>query len=145
MLKEFREFISKGNVMDLAVGIIIGAAFTAIVTSFVKDIVTPLAAALGKANFENLFFVLKAAPADKPQAPYTTVELAQSAGAVTLNYGAFFNAVVNFLIVAVVVFVMVKMVNKFRREPAPAAPAAREPTQEEVLLGEIRDLLAKRA
>lgn len=146
MLKEFREFISKGNVMDLAVGIIIGAAFTAIVTSFVKDLITPLIGAIYKANFENLFLVIRAAPPTaKDQGPYTTFDAAQKAGAVTLNYGSFLNAVINFLLVAVVLFVMVKVVNKLRREPPPEAPAAREPTQEEVLLTEIRDLLAKRA
>ncbi len=139
MLKEFRDFISKGNVIDLAIGIIIGAAFTAIVTSFVKDILTPIFGIAGKANFDNLFLVLK--PGEKDAGPYTTVELAQKAGAVTLNYGVFLNAVINFLLVALVLFLIVKAVNKMRKEKAAEPVAPPEPTKEEVLLTEIRDLL----
>jgi large conductance mechanosensitive channel len=139
MLKEFRDFISKGNVIDLAIGIIIGAAFTAIVSSFVKDLLTPLIGVLGKANFENMFCVLR--PGEKDPGPYTTVDLAQKAGAVTLNYGFFLNAVINFVLVAIVLFLIVKAVNKTRKkeEAAPVAPP--EPTKEELLLTEIRDLL----
>lgn len=137
MLKEFREFISKGNVLDLAVGIIIGAAFTAIVSSFVKDVVTPIIGLAGKANFENLFIVLK--EGDTPP-PYATPDLAQKAHAVTLTYGNFLNAVINFLLIAFVVFIIVKAANSVRKkeEAAPAAPAA-----DVVLLTEIRDLLKK--
>jgi len=139
MFKEFREFIAKGNVLDLAVGIIIGAAFTAIVTSFVKDLLTPLIGIAGKSNFENLFAVLK--PGEKDPGPYTTVELAQKAGAVTLNYGLFLNAVINFILVAVVIFMVVKAANKMRTEKPTAPAAPPEPTKEELLLTEIRDLL----
>ena len=123
MLKEFRDFIAKGNVLDLAVGIIIGAAFTAIVTSFVKDIVTPVIGMVGKANFENLFITLK--EGDIP-GPYPTPDIAQKAHAVTLTYGNFFNAVINFILVAFVIFMVVKAANKMRKteETAPAAPAA---------------------
>jgi large conductance mechanosensitive channel len=137
MLKEFRDFIAKGNVLDLAVGIIIGAAFTAIVTSFVKDVLTPLVGIAGKANFENLFLVLK--EGDTP-GPYATPDLAQKAHAVTLNYGSFLNAVINFLLVAIVIFMIVKAANKVRKkeEAAPTAPSA-----EVVLLTEIRDALKK--
>jgi large conductance mechanosensitive channel len=137
MLKEFRDFISKGNVLDLAVGIIIGAAFTAIVTSFVKDILTPFLGLAGKANFENMFYVLK--DGDTP-GPYATPDIAQKAHAVTLNYGTFLNAVINFVLVAFVIFLIVKAANKMRKkeEAAPAAPPA-----DVVLLTEIRDLLKK--
>jgi large conductance mechanosensitive channel len=145
MLKEFRDFVSKGNVIDLAIGIIIGAAFTAIVTSFVKDILTPLIGVLGKANFDNLFYVLKPGTDPTLPGPYTTVEAAQKAGAVTMNYGTFLDAVINFLLVAMVLFIIVKAVNKMRvkhpQDPIPVLPP--EPTKEEQLLTEIRDLLKK--
>src|SRR5438105_2074036 len=113
MLKEFRDFIAKGNMLDLAVGIVIGVAFTAIVTSFVKDIVSPFIGLFGKANFDNMFFVLKEGTTP---GPYTTPDLAAKAGAVTLNYGAFLTAVINFLIVALVIFMIVKAANKLKRE-----------------------------
>lgn len=137
MLKEFREFITKGNVLDLAIGIVIGVAFTAIVNSFVKDLLTPLLGLAGKANFENMFLVLKEGTVP---GPYLTPDSAQKAGAVTLTYGNFLNAVLNFLIVSFVLFLVVKAANKMRR-PAPEAPPAPEPTGEEKLLTEIRDLL----
>jgi large conductance mechanosensitive channel len=138
MLKEFRDFIAKGNVLDLAVGIIIGAAFTGIVTSFVKDVITPLLGLAGKANFENLFLVLK--EGDSP-GPYATPDAAQKLHAVTLTYGNFLNAVINFLLVAFVIFLIVKAANKMRKkeEAAPAAPPA-----DVVLLTEIRDSLHKK-
>jgi large conductance mechanosensitive channel len=141
MLKEFREFIAKGNVLDLAVGVLIGAAFGAIVASFVKDILTPLLGIFGKANFENMFIVLK--PATDGSNTFTTVDAAQKAGAVTMNYGLFLNGVINFLIVAFVIFLVVKAANKFKKPEAPAAPAG--PSNEEVLLTEIRDLLKSKA
>ncbi|MHB8636108.1 MAG: large conductance mechanosensitive channel protein MscL [Fimbriimonadaceae bacterium] len=139
MLKEFRDFIAKGNVLDLAVGIIIGVAFTAIVTSFVKDIVTPILGLAGKANFENLFLVLK--EGDTP-GPYATPDAAQKLHAVTLTYGNFLNAVINFLLVAFVIFLIVKAANKMRKTEEAAPPG---PTKEETLLTEIRDLLKKKA
>jgi large conductance mechanosensitive channel len=139
LIKEFREFITKGNVMDLAVGIIIGAAFTAIVNSFVKDLLTPLLGIFGKANFENLFVVLKADPSSP--GPFTTVAEAQAGHAVVLTYGNFLNAVLNFLIVGFVLFLMVKSANRFKRKEEIAEAADPVPTAEEKLLTEIRDLL----
>ena len=114
MLSEFREFIAKGNVMDLAVGVIIGAAFQKIVDSLVNDIVMPVAGlALGGADFANLFVTLKEGL--KAPGPYASLAEAKAAGAVTVAYGAFANQVVQFLILAWVVFLMVKAVNRLRR------------------------------
>ncbi len=140
MLKEFREFIAKGNVLDLAVGLVIGAAFGAIVASFVKDILTPVFGIFGKANFENLFVVLK--PATDGTNAFPTIDAAQKAGAVTLNYGLFLNTILNFVIVAFAIFLVVKAANRFRHkvEEAPTPPS-----NEEVLLTEIRDLLKAKA
>ena len=139
MLKEFRDFIAKGNVLDLAVGIVIGAAFTAIVGSFVKDILTPVFGIFGKANFENMFLVLK----DGTTAgPYATPDAAQKAGALTMTYGNFLNAIINFLIVAFAIFLVVKAANKMKKKQE-AAPAPSEPSEEVKLLTEIRDSLKK--
>jgi large conductance mechanosensitive channel len=114
MLNEFREFIAKGNVMDLAVGVIIGAAFQRIVDSLVNEVVMPVAGlALGGADFTNLFVMLKQGA--KAAGPYASLAEAKAAGAVTLGYGAFINQVVQFLILAWVVFLMVKAVNRLRR------------------------------
>ena len=121
MLKEFKEFISKGNVLDLAVGIIIGAAFTGIVDSFVKDIISPLLGIFGKANFDEMTLTIK--------------------DGVVIRYGAFLTNLISFLVVAFVVFLIVKAANRFKKE-APAVPAA--PAEDVVLLTQIRDLLAKR-
>lgn len=135
MLKEFKEFISRGNVVDLAVGIIIGAAFTGIVTSLVNDVIMPpVGLLMGGIDFSNLFLTLKGS------GDYATLKAAKEAGAVTINYGVFLNTVINFLIVAGAVFILVKQVNRFKRTEA-AAPAA--PTKSELLLEEIRDLLKK--
>jgi large conductance mechanosensitive channel len=128
MLKEFKEFIAKGNMLDLAVGIIIGAAFTALVGSFVKDIISPFIGLLGSANFDNMSLVLKQGPTPEQ--------------AVVLSYGAFLTMLLQFLITAFVVFMIVKAANRLRKEEAPA-PAA--PPEDVKLLTEIRDLLAKRA
>jgi large conductance mechanosensitive channel len=132
-LGEFQAFIMRGNVVDLAVGIIIGAAFTAIVNSLVKDLFNPLIGLLlGGVDFSNIFVTLKG-----PSAP--TIDAAKQSGAVTLNVGLFLNAIIQFLIVAFAVFWLVKVLNMlWRKQPAP-------PTKSEELLGEIRDLLAKRA
>ncbi|WP_106751737.1 large-conductance mechanosensitive channel protein MscL [Pannonibacter carbonis] len=141
MLKEFKEFAIKGNMLDMAIGIVIGAAFSAIVSSMVDDIIMPpIGLILGNVDFSELFLVLKEGAV---QGPYATVDAAKSAGAVTWNLGLFINAVVKFTIVAFALFVVVKGVNRLRREDEakPAAPAA--PSREEVLLGEIRDLLKK--
>jgi large conductance mechanosensitive channel len=114
MLNEFREFIAKGNVMDLAVGVIIGAAFQRIVDSLVNDLVMPVAGlALGGADFTNLFVTLKEGA--KTPGPYASLAEAKAAGAVALGYGAFINQVVQFVILAWVVFMMVKAVNRLRR------------------------------
>jgi large conductance mechanosensitive channel len=138
MLKEFREFAVKGSVVDMAVGIIIGAAFGKIVDSLVKDLIMPpIGLGLGKVDFHNLFVVLK----EGAQAgPYLTLEAAQKAGAVTFNYGVFINTLISFIIVAFVVFLLVRTINRMKRE-AEAKPAATP--EEVVLLREIRDSLRK--
>ena len=120
MFKEFREFAVKGNVVDMAVGIIIGAAFGTIVTSLVKDIIMPpIGLLLGGVDFSNLFLVLKQGATPSP---YDSLAAAQAAGAVTLNVGQFINTVISFLIVAFSVFLVIRAINKLKREePAPAA------------------------
>jgi large conductance mechanosensitive channel len=141
MLNEFKQFAMRGNVVDLAVGVIIGAAFGKIVDSLVKDVIMPpIGLILGKVDFSNLFLVMR----DGAQpGPYLSVDAAQKAGAVTLNYGIFLNTMISFVIVAWAVFMVIKAMNKLKRdEPAaPAAPA--EPPEEVVLLREIRDSLKK--
>ena len=135
MLKEFREFAVKGNVMDMAVGIIIGAAFGKIVGSLVNDVIMPpIGKLLGKVDFSNLYINLSGAE-------YASLAEAKEAGAATLNYGVFANTLIEFVIVAFAVFLLIKQVNRLRRkpEPAPAAPPA--PTKDQELLSEIRDLL----
>ncbi len=141
MLKEFKEFVMRGNVMDMAVGIIIGAAFGAIVTSLVKDVIMPpVGLLLGGIDFSEMFVLLKAGAKAPP--PYATVAAAKAAEAVTLNIGLFINAVISFTIVAFAVFMVVKAVNRIHRsEVPPPAP----PTPSEALLTEIRDLLRKGA
>lgn len=136
---EFRKFAMRGNVIDLAVGIIIGAAFTSIVNSMVNDILMPpLGLAIGGIDFSDFFVTLKGAGG------YATLEQAKAAGAVTLNYGLFINQVVKFLIVAFAVFILVKQINRLQTKPAESAKPA-EPPRQEVLLAEIRDLLRARA
>ena len=138
-LKEFREFAVKGNVVDLAVGVIIGGSFGTIVTSLVNDVIMPpIGLLVGGVDFTNLFVVLKEGA--KAVGPYPSLAAAKAAGAVTLNLGVFINTVINFLIVAVAVFILVKGINRLRRHEE-AAPAA--PPRSEVLLEEIRDLLKK--
>lgn len=141
MLKEFKEFAVRGNVVDMAVGIIIGAAFGKIVESLVKDVIMPpIGLLLGKVDFTNLFLVLKEGTTT---GPYLTVEIAQKAGAVTFNYGVFINTLISFLIVAFAVFLLIRAINQLKKkeEAKPAAPAA--PAEEVVLLREIRDALKK--
>jgi large conductance mechanosensitive channel len=114
MLKEFREFIMRGNVIDLAVGIVIGAAFGTIVNSLVKDIIMPpIGLLLGKVDFANLFVVIR--QSDKVAGPYATLADAQAAGAVTWNYGLFINTLIAFIIIAFAIFLIVKAVNKARK------------------------------
>lgn len=142
MLAEFKKFAIQGNVMDMAVGIIIGASFGAIVKSLVEDVIMPpIGLLLGNVDFSNMFFVLKEGAA--AAAPYVSVEAAKKAGAVTLNYGLFINSIVSFTIVAFAVFLLIRAINKAKAaEPAPAAAPA--PTPEDVLLlREIRDSLKK--
>ena len=120
MWKEFKQFITRGNVIDLAIGVIIGAAFGKIVTSFVNDILMPpIGLLLGNVDFTNLFVTLSGGA-------YATLEEAQAAGAATINYGVFINTIIDFLIVAFVIFLVVKQVNRLRK-PKPAA----EPTTKE--------------
>ena len=141
MFKEFKEFAMRGNVVDMAVGIIIGAAFGAIVASFVGDILMPvLGLLLGGADFSNQFVLLRDGTTP---GPYASLAAAKEAGAVTLAYGMLLNAIVHFLIVAFALFMVIKGMNNMKRKQvdAPAAPPA--PTKEETLLTEIRDLLAR--
>lgn len=138
MLKEFQKFIMRGNVVDLAVGIIIGAAFTGIVDSVVNDIIMPpLGYVLGGVDFSNFFFQISG------DTQFDTLAAAKAAGAVTINYGLFFNAILKFLIVGFAVFMLIKGLNKmterFRREEA-AAPTPPD-NKQEILLTEIRDIL----
>jgi large conductance mechanosensitive channel len=137
MLKEFREFALKGNLVDLAVAFIIGAAFSGLVNSLVNDIVMPIIGVItGGIDFSEMYIQLAGTP-------QPTLALAREAGA-TLAYGNFITLVINFLIVAWVLFLVVKGMNKLKREKAAAPPPPAPPTKEEVLLTEIRDLLAKR-
>lgn len=142
MLKEFKDFIARGNVMDMAVGIIIGAAFTAIVTSLVGDIINPIIGIVsGGTDFSSHYFVLKG---DVPAG--TSLEVARALpGVAVFAWGAFLTAVINFLIIAFVVFLLVRTVNKIKDAAMPKAPVvevAPSPTQEELLI-QIRDLLAR--
>ena len=115
MFKEFKEFAMKGNVLDMAVGIIIGAAFGPIVKSLVNDIIMPpVGLLLGSVDFTNIFAVLK--EGSKAAGPYVSVAAAQAAGAVTMNFGLFINTIINFILVAFAVFLLVKNVNRFRRK-----------------------------
>ncbi|MEO7728958.1 MAG: large conductance mechanosensitive channel protein MscL [Burkholderiales bacterium] len=139
MLDEFKKFAMRGNVIDMAVGIIIGAAFGKIVDSLVKDLIMPpIGLLLGKADFANLFVVLREGA---PAAPYISLEAAQKAGAVTFNYGIFINTCIGFLIVAFAVFMLIRTVNRMQGAAPPAPPAA--PPEDIVLLREIRDALKK--
>ncbi len=120
MLKEFKEFALKGNVMDMAVGIIIGAAFGGIVQSLVKDVIMPpLGLLLGRVDFSSLFINLSGTA-------YPSLAAAQAAGAPTLNYGLFINAIVNFVILAFVIFLVVKQMNRLKREAPAAAPTEKD-------------------
>jgi len=138
MWREFRDFAMRGNVIDLAVGIILGAAFTTIVNSLVNDIIMPpLGLLIGGLDFSNFFITLKGGA-------YPTPEAAKAAGAVTLNYGLFINAVLRFVIVAFAIFILVRQVNRLRWETSREEAAPPPPPREEVLLTEIRDLLDTR-
>ncbi len=140
MFQEFKKFAMRGNVVDMAVGIIIGAAFGKIVDSLVKDLIMPpIGLLLGKVDFSNLFLVMKEGAA--APGPYHSVDAAQKAGAVTFNYGMFINTCISFLIVAFAVFLLIRAINRLKAAEPPAAPP---PTPEDVLLlREIRDALKK--
>ena len=139
MLKEFKEFALKGNVLDLAVGVVIGAAFGKIVDSLVKDVIMPpIGLLMGGVDFSNMFAVLKQGAT---AGPYATVEIAQKAGAVTWNYGVFINTIISFIIVAFAIFMLVKAYNAAKKAE-PAAPPA-PPAEDALLLREIRDSLKK--
>ena len=136
---EFRAFIARGNVVDLAIGIIIGIAFTGVVNSVVKDIVNPvIGLAIGGVDFSNIFIALNGQH-------YPTLDAAQKAGAPTVNLGLFINALINFAIIALVVFWIGKAAARLMRREAEAPSAPPAPTRSEVLLEEIRDLLKTRA
>ena len=120
MLKEFREFIMRGNVMDLAVGVIIGGAFGKIVSSLVSDVIMPpIGLLLNGVDFSNLFISLNGQP-------FATLADAQAAGAPTLNYGSFINAIINFLIVGLVIFLLIRAMNRMQKPAPAAAPSTRE-------------------
>jgi large conductance mechanosensitive channel len=124
MLKEFKDFAVKGNVVDMAVGIIIGAAFGTIVRSLVSDIIMPpIGLLLGNVDFSELFAVIKQGV---PGGPYPTIADAQAAGAVTVNYGVFINTIISFIIVALAVFMVIKQMNRLKREAPPAPPNTKE-------------------
>jgi large conductance mechanosensitive channel len=141
MFKEFKEFAMRGNVVDMAVGIVIGAAFGTIVKSFVADVLMPpIGLLLGSVDFSNLFAVIKEGAT---AAPYATLEAAKEAGAVTLNYGAFVNTVISFMIIAFAVFLVIKAINNLQKQEEEKEEAPAEPPKQEQLLTEIRDLLQR--
>jgi large conductance mechanosensitive channel len=124
MFKEFKKFAMRGNAVDMAVGIIIGAAFSTIVKSLVDDIIMPpIGLILGNVDFADLFLVLKEG---KIAGPYATVAAAKAAGAVTVNYGIFINTIISFLIVAFAVFLLIRQLNKLMQAEAPAEPATKD-------------------
>ena len=134
-VSEFKEFISKGNVLDLAVGVIIGAAFGKIVTSLTDDIIMPIVGlALGKVDFANLFIAMNGQH-------YATIEEAKKAGIGTINYGLFMNALINFLIIAFIIFMIVKAANKMKKAPVEVVAVPAAPTTDQQLLMDIRDSL----
>jgi len=136
MLKEFKDFAMKGNVLDMAIGVIIGGAFGKIVSSLVSDVLMPpIGLLMGKVDFSSLFINLSGTP-------QPSLTAAKAAGAPTLNYGVFLQATFDFIIIAFVIFMLVKQANRFKKEAPPAPPQG--PTNEEKLLMEIRDALKGR-
>jgi large conductance mechanosensitive channel len=121
MWKDFKAFMLRGNVVDLATAVVIGAAFGAIVTSFVDDIIMPpIGLAVGRVDFSNLYLLLAAGPKAPP--PYASLAEAKAAGAVTLNYGNFINHVITFVIIAMAIFILIRAMTRFQAKPVPAAP-----------------------
>ena len=142
MLKEFKQFAMRGNVVDMAVGIIIGAAFGGIVNSFVNDVLMPvIGLALGGTDFSNMFVVLREGTSP---GPYPSLKVAKDAGAVLFAYGMLINTIINFVIIAFALFMVIKAMNAAKREQA-AAPPPPPPSNEERLLTDIRDILAGRS
>jgi large conductance mechanosensitive channel len=140
MIKEFKEFAMRGNVVDLAVGVVIGAAFGKIVTSMVNDILMPpIGKAMGGVNFTDLFINL-----DSAKGPFTSLKAAKDAGAAVIAYGSFINTIIDFIIVAFCIFLVVKGMNTLKKKPQPAPATPPPPTNEEKLLMEIRDILKGR-
>jgi large conductance mechanosensitive channel len=140
MLREFKEFAVKGNVMDLAVGVIIGAAFGKIVDSLVTDVVMPIISALiGRVDFSNFFVVL----GQVPPGTATTLDALKKAAVPVLAYGNFLTIAVNFVLLAFIIFMMVKQINRLKRETPPAPAPAAAPPEEVMLLREIRDSLRR--
>ena len=138
---EFKAFIMRGNVLDLAVGMVVGTAFSGIVKSLVDDVIMPpIGLILGGVDFSNLFITLKSG-ANAPADGYATLAAAQAAGAVTLNIGLFINTVISFLIIATAIFAVIKGISKLQKPAPEEAPA--EPSEEILLLREIRDSLKK--
>jgi len=142
VLKEFREFILKGNALDLAVGVIIGAAFSAVVNSVVADLFTPLIGLFGGVRFDDIFILLREGT---PAAPYATLEAARAAGAITLNVGLFLNTLVNLLIIGFVLFLVIRSINRMsasRKKTEAAAPPAPDPSavREERLIAALENL-----
>ncbi len=139
MIQEFKQFALRGNVVDLAVGVIIGGAFGKIVESLVGDVIMPmLSAVLGRVDFSNLFILLGTVPAGVG----TSLEALRKAGVPVLAYGSFLTVLVNFILLAFVIFILIRQINRLRSAPAPAAPAA--PPEDVLLLREIRDSLQER-
>ncbi|QEY25695.1 large-conductance mechanosensitive channel protein MscL [Neisseria zalophi] len=141
LAKEFKEFIMRGNVIDLAVGMVIGTAFSGIVKSLVDDVIMPpIGILIGGVDFSNLFITLKEGTTP---APYASVAAAQEVGAVTMNIGLFINTLISFVIVAAAIFIVIKLINKMKREQPVVEEAPAEPSEEILLLREIRDSLNK--
>jgi large conductance mechanosensitive channel len=139
MFEQFKKFAMRGNVIDLAVGVVIGAAFTGIINSLVKDVIMPpIGWAMGGIDFSNFFFTLKG--------PHVaTIADAQKIGAVTINYGLFLNTIINFLVVALALFILIRGINRLQTKPPASSADAPPPPEDVVLLREIRDLLKSRA
>jgi large conductance mechanosensitive channel len=139
MFEEFKKFAMRGNVLDLAVGVVIGASFTGIVNSLVKDLIMPpIGWAMGGIDFSNFFVTLKG-----PHA--ATIAEAQKIGAVTINYGLFANTILNFIVVAIALFILIRGINRLQTKPLPPSVEPPPPPEDVALLREIRDLLKARA
>ena len=140
MIKEFKEFAMKGNVVDLAVAVVIGAAFGKIVTSMVNDILMPpIGKLMGGVNFTDLFYNL-----DSTKGPFASLQEAKDAGAAVIAYGSFINTIIDFTIVAFCIFLVVKAMNSMKKKPVPVEVVPPAPTQDQRLLTEIRDILRTR-